>query len=177
MASVESEFIMHDSCPECGSSDALAVYNDHTFCFRCHNHVTTQSNTNYKSKRVSYVSLLGSAGRLHKRKISQKVCEQYKIYKHGDKLRFHYYDDKGQLVGVKTKTTGKDFRYEGESPGNFFGQHLFPDHGKRIVITEGELDAASCAEAMPGWQMVSLPAGAAAAKEVSAEELTVSTGL
>ena len=171
MAGIESEFIRHDSCPECGSSDALAVYTDHTFCFRCHNHVTTQSDTNYKPKRVSYVSLLGSAGRLHKRKISQKVCEQYKIYKHGDKLRFHYYDDKGQLVGVKTKTTTKDFKYEGESPGNFFGQHLFPDHGKRIVITEGELDAASCAEAMPGWQMVSLPSGAAAAKKSTQRNL------
>ncbi len=37
--------------------------------------------------------------------------------------------------------------------------------GKRIVITEGELDAASCYEAMPGWPMVSLPHGAASAKK------------
>ena len=32
----ESEFIKHQSCPDCGSSDALAVYTDgHTFCFSC----------------------------------------------------------------------------------------------------------------------------------------------
>jgi twinkle protein len=57
------------------------------------------------------------------------------------------------------------FSYEGETPGTLFGQHLFPATGKRVVITEGELDAASCSEAMPGWPMVSLPSGAAAAKK------------
>jgi twinkle protein len=34
-----------------------------------------------------------------------------------------------------------------------------------MVITEGELDAASCQEAMPGWPMVSLPSGAASARK------------
>ena len=34
-----------------------------------------------------------------------------------------------------------------------------------IVITEGELDAASCYEAMENWPMVSLPHGAASAKK------------
>jgi twinkle protein len=34
-----------------------------------------------------------------------------------------------------------------------------------VVITEGELDAASCQEAMPGWPMVSLPSGAASARK------------
>ncbi len=42
---------------------------------------------------------------------------------------------------------------------------MFPSTGKRVVITEGELDAASCSEAMPGWPMVSLPSGAAAARK------------
>ena len=41
----------------------------------------------------------------------------------------------------------------------------FKDKGKRVVITEGELDAASCYQVMPGWQMVSLPSGAASAKK------------
>ena len=45
------------------------------------------------------------------------------------------------------------------STDTLFGQHLFPTSGKRIVITEGELDAASCYEAMENWPMVSLPHG------------------
>ena len=112
-----------------------------------------------------HVQLQGSAERLQKRGISEKVCQQYRIYKDGDVLRFYYFDDAGILKGCKVKTKSKDFSYEGEVPGTLFGQHLFPSTGKRVVITEGELDAASCREAMPGWPMVSLPSGAGAARK------------
>ena len=114
---------------------------------------------------MSNVRLQGSAERLQKRRISEKVCQQYKIYKDGDVLRFHYFDDAGVLRGCKLKTKDKVFRYEGETPGTLFGQHLFPATGRRVVITEGELDAASCQEAMSGWPMVSLPSGAASARK------------
>jgi twinkle protein len=111
------------------------------------------------------VQLRGSAERLQKRNISEKVCQQYRIYRDGDVLRFHYFDDAGVLRGCKVKTKNKIFSYEGDVPGTLFGQHLFPATGKRVVITEGELDAASCQEVMPGWPMVSLPSGAAAARK------------
>jgi twinkle protein len=114
---------------------------------------------------TSDVKLKGSAERLQKRGISEKVCQQYRIYRDGDVLRFHYFDSSGVLKGCKVKTKNKIFTYEGEVPGTLFGQHLFPATGRRVVITEGELDAASCQEAMPGWPMVSLPSGAAAAKK------------
>jgi twinkle protein len=113
----------------------------------------------------SNVTLKGEAVRLNKRNLSEKVCQQYKIYKDGDILRFHYFDDAGILRGCKVKTKEKVFKYEGDVSGTLFGQHLFPASGKRVVICEGELDAASCQEAMPGWPMVSLPSGAAAAKK------------
>ena len=111
------------------------------------------------------VQLRGSAERLQKRRISEKVCQQYRIHKDGDVLRFHYFSESGVLEGCKVKTKDKVFTYEGNVPGTLFGQHLFPATGKRVVITEGELDVASCQEAMPGWPMVSLPSGAAAAKK------------
>ena len=111
------------------------------------------------------VLLKGQAERLPKRNLSEKVCQQYKIYRDGDVLRFHYFNDAGVLSGCKVKTKNKIFTYEGETPGTLFGQHLFPATGKRVVITEGELDAASCQEVMPGWPMVSLPSGAAAARK------------
>jgi twinkle protein len=109
--------------------------------------------------------LKGTASRLTKRGISEKVCQQYKIYKDGDVLRFHYFDESGVLQGAKIKTKNKIFTYEGTAPSCLFGQHLFPATGKRVVITEGELDAASCQEAMSGWPMVSLPSGAASARK------------
>ena len=107
----------------------------------------------------------GSAERLQKRGISEKVCQKYRIHKDGTVLRFYYFSESGVLEGCKVKTKDKVFTYEGNVPGTLFGQHLFPSTGKRVVITEGELDAASCSEAMPGWPMVSLPSGAAAAKK------------
>jgi twinkle protein len=111
------------------------------------------------------IQMRGSAERLQKRRISEKVCQQYRIHKDGNVLRFHYFSESGVLEGCKIKTKDKVFTYEGNVPGTLFGQHLFPATGKRVVITEGELDAASCQEAMPGWPMVSLPSGAAAAKK------------
>jgi len=107
-----------------------------------------------------HVQLKGTAQRLPKRNISEKVCEKYKIYRDGTVLRFHYFSESGKI-----KTKDKTFRYEGQTTDALFGQHLFPTSGRRVVITEGELDAASCCEAMPGWPMVSIPSGAAAAKK------------
>jgi twinkle protein len=111
------------------------------------------------------VSFKGSAQRLQKRNLSEKTCQFYKIYRDEAHLRFPYYDGSGRIRGFKTKTKLKEFKYEGVSTDTLFGQHLFPSSGKRIVITEGELDAASCYEAMEGWPMVSLPHGAASAKK------------
>jgi twinkle protein len=107
----------------------------------------------------------GEAVRLPKRGLYEETCQKYKIYRDGNILRFYYFSPDGILKGAKCKTPKKVFTYEGESDGTFYGQNLFPSNGKRVVITEGELDAASCYQAMPGWPVVSLPTGAAGAKK------------
>ncbi|MBR54411.1 hypothetical protein CMK19_11680 [Candidatus Poribacteria bacterium] len=160
----ESEFVRHMPCNSCGSSDGNSLYSDgHTYCFVCHERTGDNDVHNHKMSKT--VHLKGSAERLHKRKISEKTNKFYQIYRDGDTLRFPYYDESGILQGVKIKTKQKDFRYEGVPTNTLFGQHRFPSSGKRIVVTEGELDAASCYEAMGGWPMVSLPHGAASAKK------------
>ena len=167
MDHIESEFVRHEPCPDCGSSDANAIYSDgHTYCFSCQHRTSSKDEVNYTmSSSKTAANLMGEAVGLQSRGISEQVCEKYKIHFHNGELRFHYFDEGGRVAGVKIRTKDKQFRYEGNTDGRFFGQHLFPTHGKRVVITEGELDAASCAEAMPGnWPMVSLPSGAAGAK-------------
>ena len=165
MQTSASEFVRHLPCDTCGSSDAASLYSDgHTFCFSC-NTYSPGDGVVHTHTMSTNVQLRGSAERLQKRNISEKVCQQYRIYKDGDVLRFYYFDDAGIVKGCKVKTKSKLFTYEGEVTGTLFGQHLFPSTGKRVVITEGELDAASCSEAMPGWPMVSLPSGAAAARK------------
>ena len=160
-----SEFVRHEPCPNCGSSDARSVYTDgHTYCFVCHER-SGGTNVVFHNNMSKSVYLTGSAERLQKRNISEKTNKFYQIYVDGNELRFPYYDESGILQGIKTKTKKKDFRYEGVSTNTLFGQHRFPSTGKRIVVTEGELDAASCYESMPGWPMVSVPHGASAAKK------------
>ncbi len=163
----ESEFVAHEPCPNCGSSDANSRYSDgHTFCFSCHTYVPADGdNPPILMKNNERVQFLGSAEQLHKRRISEATNQFYRIYRYGNTLRFPYYNDSGQVVGFKIKSKKKDFHYEGGKTDQLFGQHLFPTSGKRIVITEGELDAASCYEVMSGWPMVSLPHGAASAKK------------
>ena len=162
----ESEFVAHEPCNNCGSSDANSVYSDgHKFCFSCHTYTPAEGDTPTHKMNNERVQFLGSAEQLHKRKISEKTNEFYRIYRYGNTLRFPYYDEGGRVVGFKIRSKKKDFHYEGASTPCLFGQHLFPTSGKRIVITEGELDAASCYEVMSGWPMVSLPHGAASAKK------------
>ena len=166
LVDTESEFVAHLPCDKCGSSDANSLYTDgHTYCFVCHSRTTGDGEELHTHQMSNTVHLTGSAVRLQKRKISVKTNQFYKIYRDGNTLRFPYYTNDGILKGVKVKTKQKDFLYEGLSTDTLFGQHLFPATGKRVVITEGELDAASCYEAMSGWPMVSLPHGAASAKK------------
>jgi twinkle protein len=172
MQQSESEFVRHSACDNCGSSDGNSIYSDgHEYCFVCHHYTHGDGEPSLHIHQTKRVQILGSAERLQKRNLSQKVCEKYKIYRDGAKLRFYYHDESGVVVGAKIKTKDKQFTYEGDSPGTFFGQHLFPTSGKRVVIYEGELDAASGQEAMPGWPMVSLPSGAAGARKAIQKNL------
>ena len=106
----DSEFIQHEPCEVCGSSDAKAVYTDgHTFCFSCQ---TTTRNDD-KKLYMNDVQLKGIPTRLGKRQISQKTCEFYKVFKDGDTLRFPYYSSGGKIQGFKVKNKQKEFYYEG----------------------------------------------------------------
>ena len=162
---MDSEFLRHEPCPTCGSSDANSVYTDgHSYCFSCQTYIPGEGDLHTHQMQTN-VNFKGSAQRLQKRRISEAVCQFFKIYRDEAHLRFPYFDSSGRLKGFKVKTKNKDFKYEGETTDTLFGQHLFPNSGKRIVITEGELDAASCYQAMENWPMVSLPHGAASAKK------------
>ncbi len=161
----ESEFVRHSECSNCGSSDANSIYSDgHTYCFVCEHYESGHEDCP-QSVRNRMSHYRGTAVKLPKRNISEATCEKYKIFRDGNNLRFHYHSKDGILLGVKIRSQNKVFTYDGETDGSFFGQHLFPNAGRRVVITEGELDAASCSEVFPGWPMVSLPTGAAGASK------------
>ena len=166
-ATETSEFLRHESCPACGSRNNLARYDDgHGFCFGC-SYWEPGDGSDYTPSQQSRMTfaLKGSPEPLPKRRISEEVCKKYRVNRDGSRLYFHYFNSDGICTGAKVKTTDKQFTWDGNnSDHSLFGQHLFPSSGKRVVITEGEIDALSCQEAMPGWPMVSIPDGAASAK-------------
>ncbi len=165
IGSSESEFLRHEACSNCGSSDGLAVYTDHTFCFVCHTH--SQSQHSPQIKLTNAIQLKGSAERLQKRNISQATCELFKTYKEGNTLR-HYYFDEGKIVGAKVRTKNKDFRCEGEVKTLFGMQNYRKKTTKRetkLVITEGEMDCMAVWESQPNWDVVSIPNGAPSSKK------------
>ena len=130
----ESEFVAHEPCSNCGSSDANSVYSDgHKFCFSCQTYTPaedwTHTHTLMNNDRTN-IRFLGEAEALRKRGISESTNNFNRIYRYGNPLRFPYYGSDGTVVGFKIKTKSKDFNYEGGATDTLFGQHLFPTTGK-----------------------------------------------
>lgn len=60
---LSSEFLHHEPCPKCGSSDALAAYDDgHKYCFSCKHYVRATATQQYRKQLKKEQS--GNAGNL-----------------------------------------------------------------------------------------------------------------
>lgn len=83
-----------------------------------------------------------------------------------------YYDDAGHICGQKLRFANKDFKVLGKIGTSLFGSQLWKGEGKRICITEGELDALSMSQVQQNrWPVVSIPQGASGAKKAIADNL------
>ena len=163
----------HQPCDDCGSRDALTINSDgSTKCFSC-GAFHPNSNNYSVSKNVEtfqangFVS--GEIVALTKRHISDEVCRKYSYYVgefNGKPCHIANYKDKqGKVVGQKLRFPDKTFRIIGKVD-SFFGSHLF-SNGKKLTITEGEIDAMSVASVFENkWPVVSIPNGAASAPNV-----------
>lgn len=168
----ESAFVRHVPCDSCGSSDANSLYDDgHTFCFACNTH--TQGEDIPESTPAPKAGLLplGTFRSLEKRKISEETCRKFGYSFgtfNGQPVQIApYCNTEGAMIGQKLRFANKDFMYLGDSKGALlFGQNLWRDGGKMIVITEGELDAMSVSQIQDNkWPVVSIRNGAAGARK------------
>lgn len=113
----------------------------------------------------------GDIKALVKRSISDKTCEKwnYRVGTYGGKVCqiANYCDESGQVVAQKLRFPDKTFTVLGDAKKlGLYGQHLWREGGKMIVVTEGEIDALSVSQLQGNkWPVVSLPNGAAAAKK------------
>lgn len=171
-----SEFLYHEACEKCGSSDAKSVYDDgHSYCFSCtHYEVGTDTSTPTLQAVPSTPKgdfVLGESIALGKRKINQATAKfwNYQVgeYKGKTVQVANYKDKNGQLVSQKIRFPNKDFLSVGDhKKAQLYGQWLWRDKGKMVCVVEGELDALSLSQAFDNkWPVVSLRSGAASAKK------------
>lgn len=178
----ESNFVRHVQCPKCGSSDANSLYDDgHQYCFSCSTYTNadgSQDITEVDSGSDSKLIRGGEVKALIKRGIHEATCAKwgYQVADYGDsKVQVaNYRDPEGKrVVAQKVRWPNKDFRFIGDTKAaGLYGQWLWRDGGKMVVITEGEIDALSVSQLQGNkWPVVSVPNGANGAKKSLQKQL------
>ncbi|WP_221931088.1 DnaB-like helicase C-terminal domain-containing protein [Telmatospirillum sp. J64-1] len=122
--------------------------------------------------------LQGEVRALNKRGINEATCRKfgYRVATfNGQTVQVaDYWDPEGKaVVAQKVRFANKDFRVLGDiKQAGLFGQHLWRDRGKMIVVTEGEIDALTVSQLQDNkWPVVSIPNGAQGAKKTLSKHL------
>jgi len=187
----EGVFVRHESCEACGSRDNKAVYDNGDkmtyFCFGCEDtgiykdlfdKVEDEKSTpkEFKTSVETIDDIKGYPIRgFRERKIKKEIAELYDVrvgYSEDDgkTIKYHYYPitNKGKIVGYERRDlVDKKFLAIGsvKNKDEFFGQSKFaPGSCKRIVVTEGAIDAMSIQQVWKDkeqeWAVVSIINGA-----------------
>lgn len=174
----------------CGtSSDAFAIYSDgHAHCFRCEKSFSpaavrragysdlseegmTENDkpTTTRQGRRGY-PLRGSYNALAKRRLTEETTSRWKYlvaeYNSRNVQVATYCDPSGVPVAQKLRLPDKSFIWIGERDkcAPLYGMWLWGDKGKRVIITEGEIDAMTVSQLQGHkWPVVSVPDGAPSA--------------
>jgi len=172
----ESVVVGREACPKCrangndNSGDNLARYsNGGAYCFACEYYERGDGSVSEQpAKKAEFKVYRGQIKSLDHRRIDTKPARVYGYQtaniKEKDIEIANYFKD-GQLVAQHMRGPDKTFHWVGSPRGcELFGQHLWGSGGKKLVITEGEIDCLSVAQMQDcKWPAVSLPNGAAGA--------------
>ncbi len=191
---MSSNLLYHTQCPKCAEEgrdngkDNLGVFDDgHSHCFSCNFHVQGPNRDATSSSRavVDNISrtngfresemVLGKYQNISSRKILEATCKHFS-YMVGEKdgrpcMVAQFFED-SKVIAQKLRFQDKTFQILGQGKGlGLWGKHLWYT-GRKLVITEGELDALSVAQAQDcKWPVVSIPTGVAGAKRCLEEEM------
>lgn len=171
----DSSFVRKEPCPKCGSRDNLGRYSDgHAHCYGCHYYEPGDGSDPQLSRKSKMSRDLISGGEyraISKRGITEETCRKfgYQIGHFKDQL-VHiapYHDAEGNLTAQKIRFQDKTFTVTGNmKPALLFGQNLWRAGGRKVIITEGEIDAMSVSQVQGNkWPVVSIQNGAQSAKK------------
>ena len=144
-------------CEKCGSSDAKQIYEEGSaFCFSCRASFPAprEGTSQLMFEQQEFSSWGNNLDEIRdeyavrgfkERNIVKQVSEHYGVkvsYDIDGGIDAHYYPYYAgdELSGYKVRKLPKDFTSVGKVRGGLFGQQLYTG-GRRLVITEGELDA------------------------------------
>lgn len=167
---------MHVPCPACGSSDAAWRYEDgHRFCHKCSAYFPSEGGEAQPQKErrtISFSPIEYTPCYLPKRGLSEETCRfwEYGTSTYGGKpvqVATYRTPDGSRLAGQKIRFQDKEFLFLGSMEEcGLYGQHKWKDGGKKVVVTEGEIDAMSVGQVQSNkWPVVSVPNGANGAKK------------
>ena len=174
----DGEFLTHEPCPnpKCGSSDAFARYSDgHGYCFACEHYEKAAGEPIARVKTEGSPHFVyGEVKPLDKRKINQQTTQHFNYQvgeKGGKPVQIANYYKGNELIGQKLRFPDKTFAVVGKLDV-LYGEHLWRDGGKMLVVTEGEIDAMSVSQLQGNkWAVVSVPNGAQGAAKAIAKRL------
>lgn len=175
----DSTLLHHTSC-ECGSSDARAVYSDGgSYCFSCQSYKKVEGmQTEFvQSKPKAGLLPFGEAHSLPKRKLTEDTCKKfgYTIGEYqGQPVQIaNYRNAEGTVVAQKVRFADKTFKFLGDAKAaGLYGQHLWKEGGRMLVLTEGEIDCLSMSQAQGNkFATCSVKSGAQSAKRCVQEQL------
>lgn len=161
-------------CPSCRekgedtSGDNLVVYPEGrgAHCFACGYHEHGNGSAVEKSKPSSKLKrpIRGQLRPLNHRKIDARTVKlfDYRTAKvNGEVVEVSNYLSDGKLQAQHIRGKCKKFRWQGDTESlPLFGQWLWSGRGKRIVVTEGEIDCMTISMLQHNrWPVVSLPNG------------------
>lgn len=173
------KFIRHTSCPKCGSSNNLAIYDDHEYCFGfgCGHYKSYEKEEGEiepeDTVKKEIINLASDFRSMPERKLSKDTVKKYKIGipsnpDHKIEACFPRFNSAGMHSANQIRYKDKKFSCEGAiSDATLFGQLEFPAGGRSITITEGYYDTASAYQ-MTGskWPNVGVMSASTAKKEV-----------
>ena len=182
----KSNFVeYHVPCNSCGSSDARSINDDgSSYCFSCQSYfpssdkdiqlIKERGDNMQEARQLNVTDLgyhAGVSSSIKDRGINEDTCKKYgvKVIYNGNGLiqkhLYPYYDEKGTMIGTKTRfVKDKQFSIVGSTTNaGLFGQQLF-NGGKYVTITEGEVDAMSVYQMLGSkYPVVSIKNGVASA--------------
>ena len=167
-----STFVRHEPCDNCGSSDAASLFSDgHLWCFACETYTPAEGDIVEQNQQPQNNQnlLSGTPRAIPARGLSEEDCRKfgYLIGQNsaGKQVQIAIYRNaNGRAVAQKLRGKDKSFQMIGDTKNvSLFGSHLW-NTGKKVCITEGEIDAISLSKCFQHrFAVVSLPNGAQSA--------------